>query len=159
LRKAGRSIAVLEARDRVGGRTWNGKVLDDTGEEHFIEIGGQWISPDQTRLTALVEELGLETFQRDREGKSVYLAPDGERRTYEGDRLPCSEETEAEMNKLIGLLDELTEQVGAAAPWDADNARELDTIPFRSWLAQHTDNAEAIDNVSIYVASGMLTKP
>lgn len=159
LRKAGRSIAVLEARDRVGGRTWNGKVLDDTGEEHFIEIGGQWISPDQTRLTALVEELGLETFQRYREGKAVYLSPDGERHTYEGDRLPCSEETEAEMNKLIGLLDELTEQVGAAAPWDADNARELDTIPFRSWLAQHTDNAEAIDNVSIYVASGMLTKP
>lgn len=62
LQQAGRSVAVLEARSRVGGRTWNGKVLDVQGREHFIEIGGQWISPDQSRLSALVEELGLSTF-------------------------------------------------------------------------------------------------
>src|SRR5699024_5214749 len=30
---------------------------------------------------------------------------------------------------------------------------------FRDWLKQHSDDQEAIDNVSIYIASGMLTKP
>src|SRR5699024_460006 len=49
LKKAGKSVAVVEARNRVGGRTWNGRVADTSGNEHFIEIGGQWISPDQTR--------------------------------------------------------------------------------------------------------------
>ena len=43
LSKAGKSVAVLEARDRVGGRTWT-DVMDGA----TIEIGGQWISPDQT---------------------------------------------------------------------------------------------------------------
>ena len=55
----GLSVTVLEARRRVGGRTWNGLVEGADGKDHFIEIGGQWISPDQTRLISLVEELGL----------------------------------------------------------------------------------------------------
>jgi putrescine oxidase len=159
LAKAGKSVTVLEARDRVGGRTWNGTAVDGDGNPHFIEIGGQWISPDQTRLIEMVEELGLETYQRYREGKSVYVSPDGSRHTYEGDRLPCSAETEAEMNKLIALMDDLADEVGAETPWAAERAAELDTVPFRDWLSQHSDDQEAIDNVSIYVASGMLTKP
>ncbi|MGO1392346.1 flavin monoamine oxidase family protein, partial [Agrococcus casei] len=85
LAAAGKSVVVLEARERVGGRTWNGVTTDEAGAEHFIELGGQWISPDQTRLAALVEELGLETFDRYREGKSIYVSPDGTRHEYEGD--------------------------------------------------------------------------
>src|SRR5690625_7793861 len=50
LKKAGKSVAVVEARNRGGGRTWNGKGQDSHGTEHFIELGGQWISPGQTRL-------------------------------------------------------------------------------------------------------------
>ncbi|QNQ89308.1 FAD-dependent oxidoreductase [Corynebacterium poyangense] len=159
LKKAGRSVAVVEARHRVGGRTWNGKVKDHAGVEHFIEIGGQWISPDQTRLIALVEELGLATFQRYREGKSVYRSPDGERHIYSGEDLPTSEKTLAESKKLIALMNQVTAEVGAQEPWAAQRAKELDEISFRSWLEQHSDDTEAIDNVSIYVASGMLTKP
>lgn len=159
LQASGRSVAVLEARGRVGGRTWNGRVMDDAGQEHFIEIGGQWISPDQGRLIELVDELGLETFSRYREGASVYVAPDGTRHTYTGDRLPVATRTLEEMERLIGLLDDLAAEIGATEPWAAERAAELDSISFRAWLGRHSDDPEAIDNVSIYVASGMLTKP
>lgn len=40
LRQAGLRVAVLEARDRVGGRTWT-----DTIDGAMLEIGGQWVSP------------------------------------------------------------------------------------------------------------------
>ncbi len=155
---AGLSVTVLEARERVGGRTWNGLVEDEQGRDHFIEIGGQWISPDQTRLISLVEELGLPTFQRYREGKSVYLSPDGERHVHDGD-MPVSARTQAEMDRLIAELDTLAAEIGATEPWAHPRAAELDAIPFRMWLASLSDDQEAIDNVSIYVASGMLTKP
>lgn len=59
LRKAGLSVAVIEARDRVGGRTWT-----DTIDGAVLEIGGQWVSPDQTALISLLDELGLKTFER-----------------------------------------------------------------------------------------------
>lgn len=157
-RAAGLSVTVLEARDRVGGRTWNGLVEDAQGNDHFIEIGGQWISPDQTRLISLVEELGLPTFQRYREGKSVYVSPDGTRHVYD-ETFPTNEKTTAEADRLIAKMDELAAEVGASAPWAHERAAELDAIPFRAWLEEQSDDQEAIDNVSIYVASGMLTKP
>lgn len=159
LHKAGKSVAVVEARQRVGGRTWNGKVADIHGTEHFIEIGGQWISPDQTRLSSLVDELGLETFKRYRTGANVYRAPDNTRHTYTGDVLPIADATNAEMEKLTALLDAKAAEMDAAHPWDMRNAAELDTISFRDWLKQHSDDQEAIDNISLSIASGMLTKP
>ena len=72
LKKAGLSVAVLEARDRVGGRTWT-----DTIDGAMLEIGGQWVSPDQTALLGLLDELGFER---------VTLTPDlaGRDRVVEG---------------------------------------------------------------------------
>ncbi|MCD1145204.1 FAD-dependent oxidoreductase [Kocuria sp. LUK] len=154
LAAAGRSVAVLEARDRVGGRTWS-RTVDGA----FLEIGGQWVSPDQTELLALVDELGLETFPRYREGASVYLAPDGSRHTYTGSMFPAGEATVAEMGRLIGILDELAAEIGAAEPWAHPRARELDTVSFHAWLRAHSGDEQACENIGIFVAGGMLTKP
>ena len=159
LKKQGLSVAVLEARNRVGGRTWNGKVKDEAGVEHFIELGGQWVSPDQTRLLALLDELNLETFPRYRSGKSIYVAPDGSRHEYEGTTFPAPAETVKEMDRLIDILNTLASEIDPSRPWAHPRAKELDSISFRSWLEELSTNSEAIDNVSIYVASGMLTKP
>ncbi len=154
LKRAGLSVAVLEARDRVGGRTWS-QVIDGA----FLEIGGQWISPDQTALIDLVDELGLERFQRYREGKGVYIGADGQRREYDGGTFPVSAETAAEMDRLTALLDELAASVGAKEPWAHERARELDTISFHRWLEENSDDAEARNNIGLFVAGGMITKP
>ncbi|MFJ9371075.1 FAD-dependent oxidoreductase [Nocardia sp. NPDC101769] len=71
LHKAGLTVAVLEARDRVGGRTWTGDI-----EDAMIEIGGQWLSPHHTAALELVEELGLKTFSRYRADPVVYYESD-----------------------------------------------------------------------------------
>jgi monoamine oxidase len=52
LQRAGRSVVVLEARDRVGGRTLN----QELGGGKVVEAGGQWIGPTQDRLAALADE-------------------------------------------------------------------------------------------------------
>ena len=52
LKKAGLSVAVLEARDRAGGRLWT-----DTIDGAMLEIGGQWVSPDQEALIETIESL------------------------------------------------------------------------------------------------------
>lgn len=154
LKAAGKTVAVLEARDRVGGRTWS-----DTIDGAFFEIGGQWISPDQTALIALVEELGLETFSRHRGDRHVYISPDGVRSEYEGDWFPVSESTKAEMQKMIDELNSLAAEVGCEKPWAHPRAAELDSISFHHWLRSLSDDEEACDNIGIFVAGGMLTKP
>lgn len=154
LTAAGRSVIVLEARDRVGGRTWS-RTIDGA----FLEIGGQWISPDQTALTQLVNELGLSTFSRYRDGQNVYLAPDGTRAFYTGDTFPAGDEVEAEMDRVAAILDDLAAEIGPHEPWAHPRARELDTISFHHWLRQQSDDEAACENLGLFIAGGMLTKP
>ncbi len=154
LKKAGLSVAVLEARDRVGGRTWT-----DTIDGAMLEIGGQWVSPDQTALMGLLDELGLKMYSRYRDGESVYLSPDGTRTRYTGASFPVSETTAAEMEKLTAILDGLAAEIGPEEPWAHPKARELDTISFHHWLRQNSTDEEACNNIGLFIAGGMLTKP
>ena len=57
---AGLDVVVLEARDRVGGRTLNHQVGERP--EDVVEVGGQWVGPTQHEAMGLVRELGLETY-------------------------------------------------------------------------------------------------
>lgn len=154
LRAAGLSTIVLEARDRVGGRTWSQEI-----DGAFLEIGGQWVSPDQTVLLELLEELGMETFSRYREGASVYLDRSGVRHEFTGEMFPASEQTVAEMERIIGTLDELAASIGPQEPWSHPAARELDTVTFNEWLRSQTEDEAARENIAIFLAGGMLTKP
>ena len=58
LRGAGLEVKVLEARERVGGRL----LRRSLGDGHWVDVGGQWMGPTQTRLAALAHELGAESF-------------------------------------------------------------------------------------------------
>jgi putrescine oxidase len=154
LQRAGYSVIVLEARDRVGGRLWTNLV-----EGQMFELGGQWVSPDQTALLETLDELGLETYARYREGESVYVGSDGEAKRFTGDIFPANPHTRAEIERLIGVLDELVAQTDPAAPWEHPMAPEFDRISFRTWLEQQSDDAEARENIALFIADAMLTKP
>ncbi|WP_077488800.1 flavin monoamine oxidase family protein [Sinomonas mesophila] len=154
LTRAGEKVVVLEARDRVGGRTWS-----DTIEGAFLEIGGQWVSPDQTALLGLLEELGKETYPRYRKGASVYIATDGTRTVYEGEDFPVAPGTLAEVDRLTAILDSLAAEIGAEEPWAHPQARELDTVSFQQWLRAQSADEEACHLIGLFIAGGMLTKP
>jgi putrescine oxidase len=154
LRKAGLSVAVLEARDRVGGRLWT-EVIDGA----MLEIGGQWVSPDQDALIDTVADLGLETYSRYRDGESVYIGPSGTLTRFTGDIFPVAPETEKIMVDLIERLDAMVAQVDPDRPWETADADALDRISFQAWLEQQTDDDEAVRNIALFIAGAMLTKP
>src|SRR5919199_6671392 len=79
LAAAGVSTIVLEARDRVGGRTLN----HDLGDGKVVEVGGQWIGPTQDRLARLAQQLGVETFPTYASGDNL-LEYRGTVRRYRG---------------------------------------------------------------------------
>ncbi|HEX5730763.1 NAD(P)/FAD-dependent oxidoreductase [Microbacterium sp.] len=154
LRKAGLSVAVLEARDRVGGRLWT-DVIDGA----ILEIGGQWVSPDQEALIETLADLGLETYERYREGDSVYVDEAGKLTRFTGEIFPVPPATEKVMVELIDKLDALVAQMDPDRPWEHPDAEALDRISFEAWLAEQTDDQEARDNIALFIAGAMLTKP
>ena len=54
LKQAGAKVVVLEARKRVGGRSWSVRMKDGT----FVDFGGQWVGSTQERFYALIKEMG-----------------------------------------------------------------------------------------------------
>ena len=153
LSQTGKTVAVLEARDRVGGRTWS-----DTIDGSFLEIGGQWIAPEQTAIQDLAAELGLELFQRHRDGDSVFIDKEGNRHRFTGD-FPVKPETLEEMRKLRADLTRLSLEVDPAAPWEHPRAAEYDEITFDAWLRAQSDDAEARLIIGNFISGAMLTKP
>jgi len=61
LHQQGVDVVVLEARDRVGGRTWT--VADPA--YRWVDIGGAYIGPTQRRVARLANELGLQFYKVD----------------------------------------------------------------------------------------------
>ncbi|WP_314507647.1 NAD(P)/FAD-dependent oxidoreductase [uncultured Microbacterium sp.] len=154
LKKAGLSVAVLEARDRVGGR-----LHTDVIDGAMLEIGGQWVSPDQQALIDTVAELGLETFSRYRDGDSVYVGPDGVAQRFTGEMFPVSAETERVIADITDRLDAMVAEIDPDRPWAHERAAEWDHVTWDAWLRAQTDDDEAVRNLAFATGSAMLTKP
>src|SRR5688572_17190506 len=70
LKQAGASVVVLEARNRVGGRSWTVSMKDGT----FVDNGGQWVGPTQDAILRLIKEMGCETYPTPDFGRPLYRA-------------------------------------------------------------------------------------
>ena len=79
---AGLDVRVLEARDRVGGRTLSEPIAQHPDD--VAEVGGQWVGPTQHEVMALVRELGIETYPTPGEGKNLFEDERGKLKRYSG---------------------------------------------------------------------------
>jgi monoamine oxidase len=135
--RAGHSVAVLEARDRVGGRMFDKTVAG--GE--VVDLGAEFIGPTQNHIRALVDELGIATFPSYEAGSNVYLA--GGRRTLYSDTGPTGSAPPdlgllADLLLAIPRLDSMSLKVPVDAPWDAPGAAQLDGQSLETWIAQNS---------------------
>ena len=74
IRAAGHSVLVLEARDRVGGRTLNHDLAAHPAHPgKVVEVGGQWIGPTQDHIAKLAKDLGVRTFKTYNNGQLPVL--------------------------------------------------------------------------------------
>jgi monoamine oxidase len=135
LAKAGVDVLVLEAQDRVGGRTLTTHLNDGT----FIDDGGQYVSPNQDHIVALANELGVDLFPSWSEGIAVHWS-DGSRSTYEGLFPPGHAADETATQKAAETLARMAETVPLDAPWEAPEAPEWDKQTLHSWLDANVES-------------------
>jgi monoamine oxidase len=127
LRRAGRSVAVCEARDRVGGRTHSVELAGAR-----LDVGGQWLAPQQHRMQALVREYRLATFPTFHSGRKI-LELGGARSTYDGSipSLPVTSLLDLELARR--RMEWMGSRVPVAAPQTAVAARRLDACSVETW--------------------------
>ena len=134
LARSGRSVVVLEARERVGGRLLNHRLAG--GE--ITELGGEYVGPTQDRVLALARAMGVGTFKTYNDGSNVQFL-DGRRGLYPSvPGLPDEPGVNADIPKVLAL-DALAAQVPVAAPWRAPRAAEWDSQTFETWKQANLD--------------------
>ena len=119
-------FVVLEARDRVGGRTLNG----DIGDGYVTELGGQWIGPTQTAVIDLARELEIELFVTYKSGKTAFVA--GGPSNGKVDYVDASALIDPSFSKVV---DALARPIPLDAPWTHPDAARLDAMTYADWLA------------------------
>jgi monoamine oxidase len=139
LHDSGLSAVVLEARDRVGGRT-------QTEQHHgtWIDVGGQWIGPGQDRIAMLATELGFATYPQHEDGDDVVLDRDGPHRVSHFASTLSGEEIAAYI-ALVRDLDAIADQVPPDAPWEASEATDWDATTLRQWVRGRNVPAAVVD--------------
>jgi len=138
---AGRSVVVLEARERVGGRTWNRPLTGGS----YIDAGAEFVGPTQDRIKALAQAVGVDTFPTYNTGNNVYWK-DGTRLTYPATGptgvAPPDPAFLPDIAQIVQRLNTMAQQVDVNAPWDAAEAVEWDSQTFYTWLKANEANPE-----------------
>jgi monoamine oxidase len=154
LRAFGVDVLVLEARDRVGGRTYTKAAADGT----LIDMGGQWIGPTQERLARVAAEVGATTFPTYDTGNNIqYIA--GERHVYSG-AIPMGNPSVAlAVVETLVKLNDMAYLVPLAAPWEAPAAMTWDSQTLATWMDANVTNQGARELLTIAVRAIFCAEP
>lgn len=126
----GVSCVVLEARDRVGGRTWS--ELRPGGVT--VDRGGAWLGHGHTSAFAVAEELGVDTYRTNVAGSHLLVSDDGIRR-YKGLIPKISPMAVLQIAAAQWRVDRMARTVPLEAPWSARDAEAWDATTLGAWLA------------------------
>jgi hypothetical protein len=137
---AGRSVLLLEARDRIGGRMVRRPVI----EGGWVDLGGQWVGPTQTKILGLAAELGVRRFESYHDGLSVFYWH-GVRSTFAGSFPPFRGQPPQvprlallDAEQALAKIDRLSALVPPEAPWLTPGARQFDGQTMQTWLEANT---------------------
>jgi monoamine oxidase len=149
LRKAGRTVALLEASDRLGGRVFDLKVGPKATD--IAESGAEWINSNEKRIQGLMKAFRLKTYKSYVQGQSTLII-NGQVSRFNGATVPTLPGNGTpELIDALGKLTTMAQQVPIDAPWDAPDAVDWDTQTGKTWIDANIDDPVARDFASIVI--------
>ena len=133
LSAAGRSVLLLEARERVGGR-----VKPATIAGRAIDLGGMWMGPTQTRLKKRAENFQLQAYPQYIRGKTItHLLGRTAKAEADIEYALFNIAERLDLARVARKIERLAKTLPLDAPWQARDAHALDAITLESWLQKN----------------------
>ncbi len=147
--RAGRSVIVLEARDRVGGRALNQPI----GGGEISERGATFVGPTQNHILTLAKEFGVRKFPTFNDGDNVYVNSLGQRSTYSDTgplgTAPPDPLILAELTQAVVQLDQMSTEVPVGSPWTSSQAEDWDQQTLETWVRDNSESEAFRDLVPV----------
>jgi monoamine oxidase len=128
LTENGAQVCVIEARNRLAGRTYHGDVILMNGQKADLDWGGQWVGPSQTEMMTLLNKYNIRTIPTPEIGRGLFI---------------CNGQRADDIGKLGGVqaafdkIDELAQTIDPSAPWKHPQATMLDNQNFETWIEKN----------------------
>ncbi|KAK5080237.1 hypothetical protein LTR70_008893 [Exophiala xenobiotica] len=169
LQKRGISTVVLEARGRVGGKTWS---VDPLKDNKPVDVGAAWINDTtQSEVYALAKELGLELVVQNTTGKVVQEDIDGGLSTFEYGGAPAADALSeqdgvAEMLRIRQLFEDTCQQIdiynvggdGGGGGANGIDAR-LDAMTLQEWVESNSKSKTALASAAVWTRAMLGLEP
>lgn len=132
LYEARKKFIVIEARDRMGGRTLSQKL--DCGAT--VDMGAKWIGPTQLKVWEWVKETQTETYDTYDEGKNI-LSFHQKISTYTGVIPKIDPLSLIDLGLAISKINKLSQQIPIKNPWLHPKAKEYDSMTLATWMQRN----------------------
>jgi len=142
--KAGRSVLLIEATEQLGGRMCRQR-LQLAGQDAWIDLGGQWVGPTQSRFLALLDRHGIRRFESPHAGATALVFGESHC-TFAGffqgfpegqpPAVPRADWDDA--MAALARFQLLVEALPEAHPHHHPAAAELDQHSFQDWIDANT---------------------
>jgi monoamine oxidase len=147
----GADVIVLEARGRVGGRTYGIEVAPG----QWADCGAAYLGDRHTELTSMIQTLGLATVATTMTGLSRFAFGDGPK-SIAGRFPPLNA---VALGDLFDLLYEMITSVRTDAPWLTPDAGRLDRLTVAEWLDRHNVHDHARLFFPLFLGEMMAADP
>ena len=146
--KHGHSVAVLEARNRVGGRALNHQVRG--GE--ISERGATFVGPTQDHIQRLAKAMKVKTFPTFEDGNTLYVTSTN-RLSYSDTgptgNAPPDPTILPDLALVTTQLDQMSTEVPVDAPWQAASATDYDSQTLESWIKGNSVNPQFLELTAV----------
>lgn len=151
LAAAGIDTTVLEARNRVGGRTRGIEVAPGS----TVDAGAGYLGERHTELHAMLARLGLKTTPTTMVGASRFAL--GSRDDTRSGRFPPL--NAVALGEMFDLLDQLTTAVRVDVPWLTPDAADWDSLTAAEWAEQNLRHPDARLFFPLFLGEMMAADP
>ncbi|KAL2883490.1 hypothetical protein SGCOL_001173 [Colletotrichum sp. CLE4] len=156
VRRAGLSCVVLEARNRVGGKTWS-QPMEDGGDNGVFDLGAAWINDtNQSRMYELAKRYGAELIEQNTKGNCVLQDFDGKCSPFPYGELPkFSEATRDHLAQIRDMVEADCQALDVFRPRETS----LDSLTFEAYLKSRGAASIALATATVWTRAMLGQEP
>lgn len=154
LKHAGQSVALLEARSRLGGRSLSQSI----GDGKFVELGCEFHGQNDSVSARTAHSVGVSSHKVYDTGFKL-IDDNGTIARWKGQIPKVRPRALADFGQAALRIEWMRREVPQEAPWEAPHARQWDSETMWSWTQRNVRTRSGRSLMRLLIETGMAASP